>query len=78
MNGAFKASESADYRRGLGIFLTETPLATAAKYLFHPLSPALRSDPIALSGASRQKQIPSSQPPSHQTLVSPVEPGVFL
>jgi len=30
----------------------------------NPLFPALRSDPMALSGASRRKQIPSSQIPS--------------
>ncbi len=55
------------YRRGLGIFLTETPLPEAPKHFFRPLFPrtplfpALRSDPMALSGASRRKQIPSSQ-----------------
>jgi hypothetical protein len=60
----------------LGIFLTETPSSEAPKHFFRPLFPrnphfpalqstpklrqAGRSDPMALSGASRRKQIPSS------------------
>ena len=39
MNGALKASESADYRRGLGIFLTETPPTDTPKHLSRPLFP---------------------------------------
>ena len=34
-----KFSESADYRRGLGFFLTETPSTAAPKHLFRPLFP---------------------------------------
>jgi hypothetical protein len=37
---------------------TKEPFAS----LLNPLFPALRSAPTAVSGASRQKQIPSSQP----------------
>jgi hypothetical protein len=66
MKTAVKSSESAVYRRGLGIFLIETPLTAAPKHLFRPLFPrnphfpALRSVPMAVSEGSRQKQIPSS------------------
>jgi hypothetical protein len=51
---------SAVYQRGLGIFLTETPPPDTPQHLFHALFPALRSDPLALSGASHRKQSPSS------------------
>jgi hypothetical protein len=67
MENAVKSPESAVYRRELGIFLTETPLAAAPKHFFRPLFPrnphfpALRSVSLALSEASRRKQIPSSQ-----------------
>ena len=37
----------------------------------NPLFPALRSAPTAVSGASRQKQIPSSQPPFPRPPVRP-------
>jgi hypothetical protein len=76
MKTAVKSPESADYRRGLGIFLTETPPTDTPKHLFrppfprNPHFPALRSGlgrrsaaktpPPALSGASRRKQSPSS------------------
>jgi hypothetical protein len=66
MKTAVKSSESAVYRRGLGIFLIETPLTAAQKHLFRPLFPrnphfpALRSVPMAVSEGSRQKQIPSN------------------
>jgi predicted outer membrane repeat protein len=66
MKTAVKSPESSDYRCGLRLFLTETPLPEAPKHLFRPLFPrnphfpALRSVPMALSGASRRKQIPSS------------------
>ncbi len=66
MKTAVKSPESAVYRRGLGIFLTETPLPEAPKHFFrplfprNPLFPALRSDPMAVSEASRRKQTPSS------------------
>gem|GEM_PF-2604225 len=33
------SSESADYRRGLGFFLTETPPTDAPKHLFRPPFP---------------------------------------
>ena len=61
MKTAVKSPESAVYRSGLGIFLPDTP-QHFFRPLFHcnPLSPALRSDPLALSGASRTKQIPSN------------------
>jgi hypothetical protein len=65
MKTAVKSPEPSDYRCGLGIFITETPLTAAPKHFFRPLFPrtphfpALRSDPMALSGASRRKQIPS-------------------
>jgi hypothetical protein len=67
MKTAVKSSESAVYRRGLGIFLIETPLTAAPKHLFRPLFPrnphfpALRSVPMAVSEGSRQKQIPSNE-----------------
>ena len=67
MKTAVKSPESAVYRRGLGIFLTETPPPDAPKHLFRPLFPhnphfpARWSDPMALSGASRRKQITSSR-----------------
>ena len=69
MKTAVKSPESAGYRHGLGMFLTETPLAAAPKHFFRLLFPrnhhfpALRSVSLALSGASRRKQIPSSLPP---------------
>ena len=50
MNAALKSSELADYRRGLGIFLTETPPTDTPKHLFRPHFPALRSDPMAFQG----------------------------
>jgi hypothetical protein len=59
--------ESADYRRVPGIFLTETPPTEAPNHRLRPLFPrnphfpALRSGSLALSEASRIKQIPSSQ-----------------
>jgi hypothetical protein len=75
MKTAVKSSESAVYRGGLGIFLTETPSTDAPtcppkprrrrKHLFRPLFPrnphfpARWSDPMALSAASRTKQFPS-------------------
>ena len=65
MKTAVKSPESAVYRRGLGIFLTETPPPDTPKHLFRPLFPrnphfpALRSGPLALSGASRKKQSPA-------------------
>jgi hypothetical protein len=61
-----KFTESAAYRRGLGIFLTETPLPEAPEHFFRPLfarTPyftALWSDLMAVSKTSRRKQIPSS------------------
>ena len=61
MKTAVKSPESADYRRGLGIFLTETPLTAAPKHFFRPLFPrnphfpALRSGPTAVAGTSREK-----------------------
>ncbi|MGL4399497.1 MAG: hypothetical protein ACRCXD_06490, partial [Luteolibacter sp.] len=67
MKTAVKSPESAVYRRGLGIFLTNTPPTDTPKHLFRPLFPrnphfpALRPDPLALSGASRRKQTPSSK-----------------
>jgi hypothetical protein len=67
MKTAVNSPESAVYRRGLGIFLTETPLTAAPKHLFGPLFPrnphfpALWSDPMAVSKTSRRKQIPSSR-----------------
>ena len=66
MKTAVKSPESAVYRRGLGIFLTETPLPEAPKHFFrppfprNPHFPALWSDPMAVSKTSRRKQIPSS------------------
>jgi hypothetical protein len=69
MKTAVKSPEQAVYRRGLGIFLTETPSTDRPKHLFRPLFPrnphfpALRSDSMALSGASRQKQIPKKRNP---------------
>jgi hypothetical protein len=42
MKTAVKSPESAVYRRGLGIFLAETPLTEAPKHLFRPLSPGER------------------------------------
>jgi hypothetical protein len=76
MKTAVKSPESAVSRRGLGIFLTETPRTDTPtcppkprrrrKHLFRPLFPrnphfpALRCGPLALSGASRTKQITSS------------------
>jgi hypothetical protein len=36
-------------------------ISDAASILGNPHFPALRSDPMALSGASRRKQIPSSK-----------------
>jgi hypothetical protein len=77
MKTAVKSSESAVYRRGLGIFLIETPLTAAQKHLFRPLFPrnphfpALRSDPMAVSKTSRKKQIPSTQPPFPRPPVRP-------
>ncbi|MDH4444399.1 MAG: twin-arginine translocation signal domain-containing protein [Akkermansiaceae bacterium] len=56
-------------------FLAATPLPEAPKHLFRPLFPrnphfpALRSDPMALSGASRTKQIPSSRSDSPNAIV---------
>jgi hypothetical protein len=60
---AFKAAYTADEATRMGPItrgaaaLTQVfcPAATT-----NPLIPALRSDPIALSGASRRKQTPSS------------------
>ena len=80
MNLAVKSSESSDYRCGLGIFVAETPSTDRPKHLFRPLSPrnphfpALRSGPLALSGASRTKQIPSSHsfngPPPKSNIIT--------
>jgi len=70
MNFAVKPLTLAKTKRRMGIFLTETPPIGSLKHLFrplfprNPLFPALRSSPTAVSGASRQKQIPSSQIPS--------------
>ena len=67
MKTAVKSPESSDYRCGLRLFLTETPLTAAPKHLFGPLFPrnphfpALWSDPMAVSKTSRRKQIPCSQ-----------------
>jgi hypothetical protein len=67
MKIAVKSPEPSDYRCGLGIFITETPLTAAPKHFFRPLFPrpphfpALRSDPMALSEASRRKQSSSSK-----------------
>jgi hypothetical protein len=98
MKTAVKSPESAVYRRGLGVFLTETPLTAAPKHFFRPLFPrnphfpalqsspptsprlrrsgrlrqAGRSDPTAISGASRQQQIPSS---NH--LLRAIQPRIF-
>jgi hypothetical protein len=60
----------------MGTFLSETPATNAQKHLFRPrtpLFPALLSAPTAVSGASRQKQIPSSSkflaaPPSSKSI----------
>ncbi len=60
MKTAVKSPESAVHRRGLGIFLTETPPTDTRRHLFRPLFPrnphfpALRSVPMALSGDSRR------------------------
>jgi hypothetical protein len=40
MKTVVKSPESADYRRGLGVFLTETPPTDTPKHFFRPLSPA--------------------------------------
>jgi hypothetical protein len=54
MKTAVKSPELADYRRGPGIFPTETPPTDAPKHLFrslfprNPQFPALRSGPMAL------------------------------
>jgi len=64
MNLAVKSSESSDYRCGLRLFLAETPSTDGPNPLFRPYFPrnphfpALRSDSMALSGASSRKQIP--------------------
>ncbi len=60
MKVAVKSPKLAVYRCGLGIFLTETP----PPFPRNPLFPALRSDPMALSGTYIRKQIPSSPPPA--------------
>jgi hypothetical protein len=39
MKTAVKSPESAVYRLGLGIFITETPLTEAPKHFFRPLLP---------------------------------------
>ncbi len=58
MKTAVKSPESAVYWRGLGIFLTETPLAAAPKHFFRPHFPVLRSVSLALSEASLRERIP--------------------
>jgi hypothetical protein len=61
-----KSLNHATFRRGPGVFRAETPPAGEPKHLFRRLYPrnlhfpSLRSDPMALSGASRREQIPSS------------------
>ena len=66
MNFPPKSPNLAKSRRGLELSITETSPIDAPKHLFRPLLPrnphfpALRSGPTAVSGASRQKQIPSS------------------
>ena len=66
MKTAVKAPESSDYRCGLRFFLAETPSTDRPEHFFRPLFPrtplfpALRSDPRAVSEASRRKQTPSS------------------
>ena len=92
MKTAVKSPESADYRRGPGIFLTETPLTAAPtcppkprrrrKHFFRPLFPrnphfpALRSDSMALSGDSRRKQTPSSLSGDSRRKQTPSSPCV--
>ena len=61
MRTTIKLSESAVYQRRLGIFLAEAPPTDRTKHFLHALNPALRSDPMVLSGASPTNQIPSSQ-----------------
>jgi hypothetical protein len=39
MKTAVKSPESSDYRCGLRLFLTETPLPEAPKHFFRPLFP---------------------------------------
>jgi hypothetical protein len=51
MKTAVKSPESAVYRRGLGIFLAETPLTEAPKHLFRPLFP--RNPHFPASGPSQ-------------------------
>jgi hypothetical protein len=65
MKTAVKSPESAFYRRGLGVLLTETPPTDAPKHLFCPLFPPPPVRSPALSVASRRKQSPSSQPWSY-------------
>jgi len=65
MNFAVKPQTPAKTRRRIGIFLTETPPIASLKHLFRSLFPALRSSPTAVSGASRQKQIPSNSHTQH-------------
>ena len=75
MNLAAKSSESSDYRCGLRLFAAETPSTERPKNLFgphfprNPHFPALRSGPMALSGASSRKQILS---------IIPSSPAIFL
>jgi hypothetical protein len=45
MKTSVKSPESAVYRRGLGIFLTETPPTDTQKHLFRPLFPATPISP---------------------------------
>ena len=64
---AVKTPYSAETRRRMGIFLTETPPIGSLKHLFRPLFPPHPPffrppvQPTAGSGASHQKQIPNSQ-----------------
>lgn len=58
MKTAVKSPESADYRRGLGIFLTETPPTDTPKHLFRPLFPRNplfpASDPGSYTGTDSE------------------------
>jgi len=61
MKTATNFPDSIDYLRGQAIFVIETTPTDAPVHLLLRNSPALRSSPMAVSGGSRKKQIPSSK-----------------